>query len=71
VTDAEIARQTVLVASLEKTARAHWDAIARTDDGIEYQAAMGVVRQAGALRRSLEQWIVARATKAQRAAASR
>jgi hypothetical protein len=71
VTDDDLAAFTVLAQRLETTARAHWDTLADGRDGEEYQAVMGVVRQAGGLRKSLEQLIVTRATKAQRAAAVR
>lgn len=71
MTDAELAAFTVQAQQLEAAARAHWDTLAHGRDGEEYQAVMGVVRQAGGLRKSLEQLIVIRATKAQRAAAAR
>lgn len=66
MTDADIAVATVTVQELERTARAHWDALSDGENGLEYQAAMGVVRQAGSLRKSLENWIVTRATTASR-----
>lgn len=53
----------VRVQVLERDARVHWDALSDGSDGLEYQAAMGVVRQAGALRKALEQWIVTRAVR--------
>jgi hypothetical protein len=71
MTDEAIAGYAVAVGQMEVAARTHWDAIAASDDAAEYTAVMGVVRQAGALRKSLEQLIVTRATKAPRAAASR
>jgi hypothetical protein len=71
VTDADLAGYVVRVAEIEVETRAHWDAIASGTDAEEYRAAMGAVRQAGALRRALEQLIVVRATRAQRAATSR
>lgn len=71
MTDDALAAAAVSVGTLEREARAAWDALADGHDGHEYQAAMGVVRQAGALRRALETWIVSRATKAQRAAVTR
>lgn len=71
MTDEQLAAACVEAGAIEVAARAAWDAIAQAEDASEYQAAMGVVRQAGALRRALEVWIVARATKAPRAAVTR
>jgi hypothetical protein len=71
MTNDDVAHATVMVSQLEARARAYWDALASADDATEYQAVMGVVRQAGSLRQSLEQLIVMRATRAPRAAASR
>lgn len=63
MTDKALASAAVEVQALEVTARAAWDALAAQADGVEQQAAMTATRQAGALRRALEQWIVVRATK--------
>ncbi len=52
----------VAVQAIEAESRAEWDAIARGTDTREYQVAMATVRQAGALRRALETWILMRAT---------
>lgn len=61
MTDADLAVSLTTVREIETTARASWDAMTG-DDAQEYQAAMGMVRQAGALRRSIETWILMRAT---------
>lgn len=71
MTDEELAAHTVAAGGIEAAARKHWDAIAAGTDQGEYQAAMAVCRTAGSLRRALEEVIVARATKAQRAAVTR
>lgn len=62
--DTAVAAALVRVQVLERDARAYWDTLSDGQRGDEYQAVMGVVRQAGALRRSLEQLIVTRATQA-------
>lgn len=71
MTDDDLAAFAVQAQQMEATARAYWDTLADGRDGVEYQAVMAVVRAAGPLRRSLESLIVIRATRAQRAAASR
>lgn len=48
--------------ALERRARAHWEA--HKDDVPERDASLVVVRHATALKRSLEQWISARALRA-------
>lgn len=70
MTDEAIAAATVAVQALERDARAYWDTLSLAH-GEEHVAMQGVVRQAGALRRSLEHLIVTRATTAPRAAARR
>ncbi len=62
MTGQELADALVLTQQIEAAARAEWDVIAATDDTREYQVAMATVRQAGALRRALETWILMRAT---------
>lgn len=71
MTNTQIAAGLVLVEQMERDARAEWDAMAKSDNGVEYLAAMGVTRQAGALKKALEQLIVSRATAAHRAATTR
>ncbi len=71
MTDEELAAHTIAARAIESAARMHWDALARAADASEYQVVMTVVRQAGSLRRALEDVIVARAMKAQRAAVTR
>lgn len=61
MTDVYLALSLASAQEIEATARASWDAMTG-DDAQEYQAAMGMVRQAGALRRSIETWILQRAT---------
>ena len=71
MTDSELAETHLAMGALETAARKQWDALAGGEDAVEYEAAMAVCRQAGSLRRSVENLIVARATKAQRAAVTR
>ncbi len=66
MTDASLAVMLTVVREMETSARASWDAMTG-DDVPEYQAAMATVRQAGALRRSLEQWILGRVVRQQKA----
>lgn len=61
MTDAALATALKTTQEIETSARASWDAMDGSD-AQEYQAAMGMVRQAGALRRSIETWILMRAT---------
>lgn len=61
MTDWALARMLSTVREMETSARDAWDAMDGSDTQ-EYQAAMGMVRQAGALRRSIETWILMRAT---------
>ncbi len=58
----DLAAGLVAVQAIERETRAAWDVIAAGDDQREYQVAMATVRQAGALRRALETWILMRAT---------
>lgn len=62
MTDRELAERTVQVNRVELAARAHMAESA----GDEREAAQAVLRLAAPLRRALEQWIVTRATRAQR-----
>jgi hypothetical protein len=72
MTETDLAAAHVDAERIETAAKAAWDASApHTDNGPEYMAAMSVTRQAGSLKRALEQWIVTRATAAHRAAATR
>ena len=64
MTDEALAARTVAVNAIELAARA--SLAASGDDLVERDAAQAVLRQAVALRRVLEQWIVTRATRAQR-----
>jgi hypothetical protein len=61
MTDVFLALSLSAAKEIEATARTSWDAMTG-EDAQEYQAAMGMVRQAGALRRSIETWILQRAT---------
>lgn len=63
MTDAALAAATVAVTQIEVDARAHMEASGT--DAVERDAAIGVMRQAGALRRAQENWIVRRAIRAQ------
>lgn len=67
ITDTGAAAALVRVQVLEREARAHWDALSHGQAGEEYIAVQAVVRQAGALRKALEQLIVTRATTAAQA----
>lgn len=67
MTDAALAAATVAVTQIEVDARSHMEASAA--DAVERDAAIGVMRQAGALRRAQENWIVTRAIRAQQDAA--
>ncbi len=58
----DLAAALVAVQTIERETRVDWDAIAVSEDTREYQVAMATVRQAGALRRALETWILMRAT---------
>lgn len=62
MTDRELAERTVQVNRVELAARAHMD----TNVGDERDAAQAVLRLAAPLRRALSEWIVTRATRAQR-----
>jgi len=62
MTDQELAIRTVEVNRVELAARAQMT----TRDPIERDCAQATLRQAVALRRVLEQWIVTRATRAPR-----
>lgn len=62
MTDAELGAAVGAVKALEVTARAVY---AGTTDDQERVAAQAAMRQAGALRRALENWIVDRAVRAQ------
>jgi hypothetical protein len=66
VTDTGAAAALVRVQVIERDARAAWDALSDGTNGQEYVAVQAVVRQAGALRKALEQLIVTRATAAAR-----
>jgi hypothetical protein len=66
MTDAALAAATVAVTGIEVEARAYVETAAA--DTREHEVAVATMRQAGALRRSLENWIVTRALQAQRAA---
>lgn len=61
MTDRELAHATVEANAIEQLARAQMGAL----DRIEREAAQAVMRQAVALRRALESWIVQRAMSAQ------
>ena len=61
MTDQELAVSLVQVTRLEGLARAHWT---ETDDLDERALAIGVVRRVTDTKRSLEQWIAARACRA-------
>lgn len=58
MTDADLARATVEVNEIERRTRA----VFAEGQGEERQAAQAAIRQAVALRRALEAWIVQRAT---------
>ncbi len=60
MTDVYLALALSTAKELEAEARASWDAMTG-EDAQEYQAAMSMTRQAGALRRSIETWILQRA----------
>ena len=61
MTDRELADHYAAVLAIDRAARA--------TDGEERAQAQAVVRQAGALKQALEQWIVTRHTRAQAAVA--
>ncbi len=63
MTDTELAMRTVEVNQVELAARA---TLADDVDPAERHAAQAVLRHAVALRRTLEQWIVQRAIRAER-----
>jgi hypothetical protein len=58
----ELAEALQHATALEQRARAHWTA--HKDNVPERDASLVVVRHATALKRSLEQWIAARALRA-------
>jgi len=64
MTDQELATRTVEVNQVELAARAQL--AASSGDPVERDCAHATLRQAVALRRVLEQWIVTRATRAPR-----
>jgi hypothetical protein len=61
MTDRELAHATVQANAIEQLARAQMGAL----DRLEREAAQAAMRQAVALRRALESWIVQRAMSAQ------
>jgi hypothetical protein len=61
MTDRELAHATVEANAIEQLARAQMSAM----DRLEREAAQAAMRQAVALRRALESWIVQRAMSAQ------
>jgi hypothetical protein len=61
MTDRELAHATAQANAIEQLARAQMGALERT----EREAAQAAMRQAVALRRALESWIVQRAMAAQ------
>lgn len=63
MTDRELAARTIEVNTLELAARAHMTTAAGAD---ERQIAQVTLRKAADLRRTLESWIVQRATRALR-----
>jgi hypothetical protein len=65
MTDAALAAATVAVTHVEVEARAYADT--HKADSRQHHVAIATMRQAGALRRSLENWIVTRALEAQQA----
>lgn len=66
MTDAALAAATVAATHVEVEARAYVETHAA--DTRQHDVAVATMRQAGALRRSLENWIVTRALQAQQAA---
>ncbi|HXD16402.1 MAG TPA: hypothetical protein VN654_05240 [Vicinamibacterales bacterium] len=65
MTDAALAAATLAVTRIEVDARAY--AETRAADDRQHDLAVVTMRQAGALRRALENWIVTRALQAQQA----
>lgn len=62
MTDRDVALALGQATEMERVARLHWDA--HREDLPERDASLVVLRHATALKRSLEQWISARALRA-------
>lgn len=64
MTDRDLATALQDAEGVEALARAQWEASAKALDNQERESAVLVMRHAIALKRSLEQWMVARSSRA-------
>lgn len=64
MTDRDLGTALAGAVATESSVRAQWEAAVRSGDQAERDSALGTLREAIALKRSLERWITARSRRA-------